>query len=128
MNSKFSTFLLPINVRWCIPLKCGLFLMILHVRCQRSGCVISTIAYSTLKWFLIVMRFHMNFQMIAKFYKRKKKCQIKNCSFQKQFAALSVGQWKRRNKKNRSFKILLSVIKRFDRVCHQIKQKINSRE
>lgn len=39
--------------------------MVLHMRCERRGRIVATIAYGTLKRFLIVVRLHMNFQVIA---------------------------------------------------------------
>lgn len=54
----------PISQRW-IAIQCLLLLMILHMRCERSGRIVATIANGALKWFLIVVRLHVDLQMIA---------------------------------------------------------------
>lgn len=48
-----------------IAIQCGLFLMILHMRCERRSCIVASIAYGALKRFLIIMCLHVNLQVIA---------------------------------------------------------------
>lgn len=56
---------LPI-IEGVVPLECCLFFVTLHVRCECSRCIVASIANRALERFLIVMRFHVDFQMIAK--------------------------------------------------------------
>lgn len=76
------------NIIKCLPIinalsaqKCRLFLMVLHVRCERSGRTVATIANGTLEWLLIVVRFHMYFQMITGNCAENKKNSIESIKF-----------------------------------------------
>lgn len=55
---------LPI-IQSVVPLECCLFFVTLHVRCKCGRCIVASIANRALERFLIVMRFHVDFQMIA---------------------------------------------------------------
>lgn len=54
----------PVCQRW-IAIEGGLLLVVLHVRCERGGRIVAAIAHSALKRFLVVVRLHVDLQVIA---------------------------------------------------------------
>lgn len=41
------------------------FLVVLHVRSKGRRCVVTPVAYCALEWFLVVVRLHVNFQVVT---------------------------------------------------------------
>jgi hypothetical protein len=62
------------------------FLVVLHVRRKGRRCVVTPVAYCTLEWLLVVVRFHVNLQVVTAINKQfenleaLRKCSTPFCS------------------------------------------------
>jgi len=46
------------------------FLVVLHVRSKGRCCVVTPVAYCALEWLLVVVRLHVNLQVVTAIYKQ----------------------------------------------------------